>query len=59
MIQKISSNATSPECIHPPTGIQTSGKIKVAVHIPAGMAENIKQQKINRIYDILNPGTPN
>lgn len=34
----------------------TVNGIKVAIRIPYNVAENIKQQKINRIYDILCPG---
>ncbi len=30
-------------------------EIKVTVHIPSNVAQNIRQQKVNRIYDILNP----
>lgn len=32
-----------------------SGEIKVTVHIPERVHENVRQQKINRIYDILSP----
>ena len=35
-----------------------SERIKVTVHIPENMSETSRQQKINRIYDILNPDTP-
>lgn len=31
-----------------------SKEIRVVVHTPKNMHERIKQQKINRIYDILN-----
>ncbi len=30
-------------------------KIKLTVHIPENIQENVRQQKVNRIYDILNP----
>lgn len=29
--------------------------IKVKVHIPENVSETVKQQKINRLYDILKP----
>lgn len=29
--------------------------VKVTIHIPDKVSENIKQQKINRLYDILKP----
>lgn len=32
-----------------------SGNINVTVHLPKKVTENIKQLKINRIYDILKP----
>ena len=35
------------------TGIST--EIKVTVHVPEQLHERVRQQKINRIYDILNP----
>ena len=31
------------------------GKVRVRVHIPAKGTDNIRQKKINRIYDILKP----
>lgn len=31
--------------------------IKVTIHVPQNVPENIRCQKINRIYDILNPET--
>ena len=30
-------------------------KIKVTVRIPDHLHERVRQQKVNRIYDILNP----
>lgn len=33
----------------------TLNKIKLTVHIPENIQENVRQQKVNRIYDILNP----
>ena len=33
----------------------TEVKINVTIHIPDKVSENIKQQKINRLYDILKP----
>jgi hypothetical protein len=32
-----------------------TSEIKVSVQIPDNVSEHIKQQKINIIYDILNP----
>ena len=32
-----------------------SQNINVIIHLPEEVSEIIKQQKINRIYDILNP----
>lgn len=56
MKQKISSsNTTMPKYIHSPAMSKTRGNISVTVHVPGSVAENLKQQKINRIYDILNP----
>ncbi len=34
-----------------------SQEIRVTIHTPENVAENIRRQKINRIYDILNPKT--
>lgn len=31
-------------------------QLNVTVHIPNNVHETIRRQKINRIYDILNPG---
>lgn len=39
--------------------ITKSGNIKVTVHFPKQVTENIKQLKINKIYDILKPRTKN
>lgn len=39
--------------------ITKSGNIKVTVHLPEKVTENIKQLKINKIYDILKPRTKN
>ena len=36
----------------------TDGKIHVVISIPKDIHENVRQQKINRIYDILNPEIP-
>lgn len=59
MEQKISlSNDTLPERIHYPADTQISGKIKVTIRIPTGIADGIKQQKINRIYGILSSENP-
>lgn len=33
--------------------VDSTKKIPVAVHVPENVSENIRQQKINRIYDIL------
>lgn len=30
-------------------------KIPVKVHIPDNVSEGVRQKKINRIYDLLNP----
>ena len=30
-------------------------KVRVTIHIPDNVSESIKQQKINRLYDILKP----
>jgi len=32
--------------------------VKVAARIPENVPDNIRQQKINKIYDLLNPETP-
>lgn len=37
------------------SGIKVSNEIKVTIHLPENVHETIRQQKINRIYDILNP----
>lgn len=29
--------------------------VKITIHVPDKISENIKQQKINRLYDILKP----
>lgn len=56
MKQKISSsNATLPEYIHSPATTKIIGNVMVTIHIPDAVAATLKQQKINRIYDILNP----
>ena len=56
MKQKVSlSNTTLPNHIHSPEMFKTRGNVSVTIHIPGSVAENLKQQKINRIYDILNP----
>ena len=34
---------------------KASDEIKVTVHIPKNVHENVRKQKINRIYDILHP----
>lgn len=38
-------------------GISALSRIKVTIHVPQDVPENIRCQKINRIYDILNPET--
>ena len=40
------------------TKTKHSAGIKVRVHIPENVPENVRRQKINRIYDILKPETP-
>lgn len=40
-----------------PIKTMVSNGIRVTIHTPENVAENIKRQKINRIYDILNPKT--
>lgn len=35
--------------------ITKTGNIKVIIHIPEKVNDNIRQIKINRIYDILKP----
>ena len=37
----------------------TNSGIKVTVHLPEKVTENIKQLKINRLYDILKPKEKN
>lgn len=39
--------------------ITKSGNIKVTVHLPEKVTENIQQLKINKLYDILKPRTKN
>jgi len=39
------------------TTSQSGNNIKVTVHLPTKVTENIKQIKINKIYDILKPKT--
>lgn len=34
-----------------------SQQIKITVHLPKNISEDARRQKINRIYDILNPKT--
>lgn len=34
---------------------KASEEIKVKIHIPEKIHDNIRKEKINRIYDILNP----
>lgn len=29
--------------------------VKVTIHVPDKISENVKQQKINRLYEILKP----
>lgn len=50
-----SSNSTLPKYIHSPAITKTREKVRVTIHIPKTVADTLKQQKINRIYDILNP----
>ncbi len=33
----------------------SSSGIKVTIHIPEGIAESIKREKINYLYDVLKP----
>ena len=33
----------------------TENKVKVTIHIPDNISETVRQQKINRLYDILKP----
>ena len=33
----------------------TQTEVKVTIHTPDKISESIKQQKINRLYDILKP----
>lgn len=37
------------------TNSNALNKIKLTVHIPENIQENVRQQKVNKIYDILNP----
>lgn len=37
----------------------TKSGIKVTIHLPEKVTENIKQFKINRLYDILKPKEKN
>ncbi len=37
----------------------TKSGIKVTIHLPEKVTENIKQLKINRLYDILKPKEKN
>ncbi len=37
----------------------TQSGVKVTIHLPEKVTENIKQLKINRIYDILKPKEKN
>ncbi len=36
---------------------KTYGGVKVTIHIPHKVEANARQQKINRIYDLLKPKT--
>ncbi len=36
-------------------GISALSGIRVTIQVPQNVPENIRHQKINRIYDILNP----
>ncbi len=44
-------------CKRTAAGIKALSGIKVTIHIPQDIPESIRRQKINRIYDILNPVT--
>lgn len=56
MKQKISSsNTTLPKYIHSPAIHKTREDVRVTIHVPRTVAATLKQQKINKIYDILNP----
>lgn len=35
--------------------VNTLSRIRVTIHVPVDVPESIRHQKINRIYDILNP----
>lgn len=35
--------------------MKVSNEIKVTIHLPENVHETIRQQKINKIYDLLNP----
>ncbi len=35
--------------------VESPRKIRVTVHVPDHLHERVRQQKVNRIYDILNP----
>lgn len=41
--------------INESSAIKETAEITVKVHVPDNISENIKQQKINRLYDILKP----
>jgi len=42
----------------PPVKTEISNGIQVTVRIPENIPESTRQRKVNRIYDILNPGVP-
>lgn len=44
-------------CKRTDAGIKALSGIKVTIHIPQDIPESIMRQKINKIYDILNPET--
>lgn len=41
--------------VHTATKRESPDKIHVTVRVPDNLHERVRQQKINRIYDILNP----
>ncbi len=54
MIQnQITTNTLSQETLNVKRITNTNEKIQVIIEVPESIHENIRQQKINRIYDIL------
>lgn len=52
------SNTTLSKYIHSSATTRSRKAITVTIHIPDVVTENMKQEKINRIYDILNSKIP-